>query len=64
MSVIDIGPTPTPAFVYVVLGIDYEQNDRVIAVKRTYEEAKKYCINSLSRDDEYYDLWIEKHPID
>lgn len=64
MSVIDICDAATPPMVYIILGIDHEENDRVIAVRRTYDEAKKYCINSLANDDRYYDLWIEKHPID
>jgi hypothetical protein len=66
MSVIDIREIQSahPSIVYVILGIDHEENDRVIAVRLTYDEAKKYCINTLATDDRYYDLWIEKHPLE
>jgi hypothetical protein len=51
------------ALVYVVLGIDAHEHDQVIAVCRTYEEAKRYCIECLATQAEFFDLWIEKHPL-
>lgn len=48
--------------VYVVLGIDANEHDQVLAVCRTYEEAKRYCIECLA-ETEFYDVWIEKHPL-
>jgi hypothetical protein len=48
--------------VYVILGIDEHENDRVIAVRPTYEEAKNYCVKFLALHD-FYDVWIEKHPL-
>jgi hypothetical protein len=50
------------SLVYVVLGIDAHEHDQVLAVCRTYEEAKRYCIECLA-ETEFYDLWIEKHPV-
>lgn len=46
--------------VYVILGIDAHEHDQVLAVCRTYEEAKRYCIEYLM-ETEFFDLWIEKH---
>lgn len=57
MSVIEISKT-----VYVIMGIDAYENDQVIAVCATYKDAKRYCVEHLA-ETEYYDLWIEKHPI-
>lgn len=48
--------------VYIILGIDAHEHDQVLAVCRTYEEAKRYCIECLVKT-EFYDLWIEKHPV-
>lgn len=57
MTVIDFAP-----LVYIVLGIDGNQNDQVLAVYTCYEGAKRYCIDTLV-DTEYFDVWIEKHSI-
>lgn len=48
--------------VYVVLGIDEHEHDQVIAVCQTYEDAKQYCIQ-MQVETQFYDLWIEKHPL-
>lgn len=58
MSVIEF-----PAqFVYVILGIDENEHDQVLYVCDTFDLAKQFCLNIESGDD-YFDLWIEKHPI-
>lgn len=49
--------------IYVVLGIDENANDRVVAICRTYETAKNVCARTMCDETELYDLWIEKHPI-
>jgi hypothetical protein len=46
--------------VYVVLGIDENEHDQVLAVLRYYEDAKEYCLRCKT-DSIFYDLWIEKH---
>lgn len=46
--------------IYIILGIDINQNDCVIAVCQTYQEAKRYCIQFLM-ESSYYDVWVEKH---
>ena len=48
--------------VYVILGIDEHEHDQVLAVCKSYQDAKQYCIEYLA-ETEYYDLWIEKHPV-
>ena len=48
--------------VYIIMGIDGEGCDQVVAVCRSYNEAKEYCILYLAQT-EFYDVWIEKHPI-
>jgi hypothetical protein len=48
--------------VYIVLGIDENENDQVIAVFYSYTHAKRFCLK-MGTETEYYDLWIEKHPI-
>lgn len=48
--------------VYVIMGIDTDENDQVIAVCRCYEDAKKYCAKWLM-ETAYLDVWMEKHPI-
>ena len=48
-------------FVYIVLGIDENEHDQVLAVCRTYQEAKNYCVKCVAMSD-FFDLWIEKHP--
>ena len=51
------------AFVYVILGIDAHQHDQVLAVRYTFDEAKKFMLRLMS-ETEYFDLWIEKHPVE
>lgn len=46
--------------VYVVLGIDEYEHDQVLAVCRSYEAARQYCIDCLA-GTEFFDVWIEKH---
>lgn len=46
--------------VYIVLGIDDNEHDQVLAVFREYESAKNYCV-SCPLQGQFYDLWIEKH---
>lgn len=46
--------------VYVVLGIDKNEHDQVLAILKDYEDAKTYCIR-CPRYSEFYDLWVEKH---
>ncbi len=48
--------------VYIVLGIDEHEHDQVLAVFNSYSDAKNYCCEMMG-DTEYYDLWIEKHPV-
>lgn len=48
--------------VYVILGIDAHEHDQVLAVCRSYNEAKRYCVEYLM-ETEFFDLWIEKHPV-
>lgn len=50
------------AFVYVILGIDAHQHDQVLAVRYTFDEAKKFMLRLMS-ETEYFDLWIEKHSV-
>lgn len=57
MTVIDFAP-----LVYIVLGIDGNQNDQVLAVCSCYEGAKRYCVDTLVQT-EFFDVWIEKHII-
>ena len=54
--------------VYVILGIDENENDQVISVCKTYEDAKSFCIKYLMTgknvfDKSFYDVWIEKHEL-
>jgi hypothetical protein len=49
-------------FVYVALGIDGNEHDQVLSIFQTFEDAKKFCA-SVMHETEYYDLWIEKHPV-
>lgn len=60
MSVIKI--QDVDSLVYVILGIDAHENDQVLAVCRSYEIAKRYCMECLV-ETEFYDVWIEKHPL-
>jgi hypothetical protein len=48
--------------VYAVLGIDADGSDRLLAIAKTYEEAKRYCTQCLIQS-EFYDTWIEKHSV-
>jgi hypothetical protein len=48
-------------FAYIVLGIDENEHDQVLAVCRSYEGAKRFCIQFVAQS-QFYDLWIEKHP--
>ena len=58
MTVISLNETQ----VYIVLGIDEHEHDQVLAVFNSYYEAKRYCCQMM-HNTEYYDLWIEKHPV-
>lgn len=58
MTVFDFKETE----VYVILGIDENEHDKVLAVFYSYSDAKRYCHETM-HDTEYYDLWIEKHPV-
>ena len=49
-------------FIYIVLGIDAHEHDQVLSVSRTFEDAKEFLQNFLG-SSEYFDLWIEKHPL-
>lgn len=49
--------------VYIVLGIDEHEHDQVLAVFSTYDSAKAYCCKTMGDSFDYYDLWIEKHPV-
>lgn len=53
---------PLYKHVYVVLGIDEYEHDKVLGVFDSYQRAKQYCVKSLV-DTEYLDTWIEKHPV-
>lgn len=48
--------------VYVVLGIDINGNDQVLALFRQFDDAKKYCVKFLYLSD-FLDVWIEKHEV-
>lgn len=48
--------------IYIILGVDINEHDQVLRVCRTYASAKEYCLHYLTKTD-YYDLWIEKHPL-
>ncbi len=48
--------------IYIVLGIDENEHDQVLAVFNSYTDAKRYCCQTM-HDTVYYDLWIEKHPV-
>lgn len=45
---------------YVILGIDENGHDQVVAVCRAFSDAKQYCTYALSTT-QYLDVWIEKH---
>jgi hypothetical protein len=60
MAIVSLSDVATQ--VYVVLGIDEHQHDQVLAVVRTFADAKKYCVETLSLEP-YFDVWIEKHPV-
>lgn len=47
-------------FVYVILGIDAHQHDQVLAVRYSFNDAKKFMLK-MTAETEYFDLWIEKH---
>lgn len=51
-----------PVSVYIIMGIDAQGHDQVLSVCCCYEKAKRYCITYLAKT-QYYDLWIEKHPL-
>lgn len=51
-----------PREVYIVLGIDENEHDQVLAVFDSYPDAKQYCCKSI-KDSGFYDLWIEKHSV-
>lgn len=48
--------------IYVVLGIDENEHDQVVAVFKTYETAARYCTKFMV-DTPFLDVWIEKHPL-
>ena len=48
--------------IYIILGVDKHEHDQVIGVAQTYEDAKEVCIHFEAKTD-FYDLWIEKHPL-
>jgi len=48
--------------VYIVLGIDEHGHDQVLSVFNSYYDAKSFCAETM-HDTDYYDLWIEKHPV-
>lgn len=48
--------------VYVIMGIDADENDHVIAVCRCFDDAKRYCTEWLA-NSEFLDIWVEKHAI-
>lgn len=60
MSVIDFAEEQPN--IYVILGIDEFENDRVLAVCSCYDRAKKYCAEFLCETD-FYDVWMEKHTV-
>lgn len=53
---------PLHQFVYVILAIDVDEIERVIAVVRSVDEAKRYCMRWVMRC-EYVDVWLEKHAL-
>jgi hypothetical protein len=48
--------------VYVILGIDEDACDRVLAVRKTFEEAKIF-MTKIRSHLEFYDLWVETFPL-
>lgn len=51
-----------PVFVYVVMGIDEHEHDRILAVCRSWEDARNYLTRCMLQTD-YFDMWIEKHEV-
>lgn len=49
--------------VYIILGVDENCHDQVIAVFGNYHDAKVYCAKNLVEPKGFYDLWIEKHRV-
>jgi hypothetical protein len=58
----DMPMNPLPMLVYVVMGIDDRECDRLLAVCLTYQDAKNY-LTRCKMETEYFDMWIEKHPV-
>lgn len=48
--------------VYIVLGIDDNEHDQVVACFRYFDDAQIFCRRVLMTSD-FLDVWIEKHPI-
>lgn len=50
--------------IYIIMGIDANEHDQILAARYRYEDAKEYCkqfqANSVL---DMYDLWIEKIPL-
>ena len=60
MHVIKLEAPPITA--YVILGIDENEHDQVLAVCLNFDDAKRYLI-AYRCETPFYDLWIEKHSI-
>lgn len=58
--IIKAGDSFKPKYTYIVLGIDAEENDRVIDVFDEFWKAKEFCRKVLFMT-EFYDVWIQKH---
>lgn len=61
METIDFRPLEETA-VYIILGIDAHEHDQVLGVCQSFELAKRFCMRWES-ETEYFDLWIERHPV-
>ncbi len=48
--------------IYLVMAIDENAHDHVLAVCRSFSDARQYCTSCLC-SSEYFDVWIEKHPL-
>lgn len=49
--------------IYILQGIDRDEYTHIIAIFERYDEAKKYCIERLRKQEVYFDIWIERHTV-
>lgn len=49
--------------IYIVMAIDENQNDKVLAVFSSFSKAKDFC-TGFKTLEKLYDIWIDKHRLD